>query len=977
MSSAGQELLREVTTALWDLLDRCRTQAAGVLAGLGPDLSVAGTILDGRLLEAFSPDAIAAADPAVTILVAAFKALLPAGLAGPVSLHGFDPGDGQPRGLALVTIPPGPAVTVVAAITGAGPTGIAFEIAAVGAGAFGPVPLDLLGGWSIDLSGDAGGGARLEFPRGGPPSVIDAGVPVTITWALKRDDDVQPTLVGPAEGPHLSLPSVSVTVTTGVDGAGAPTVAVGIAAARAELSLAADVLAALVGSRLSIPIDLDLDANPQAGLVFAGGGVRATVPARLDLPLIDLHAVDVELASQGGGLVLGFGAAFTGGLPGLPLSFTVDGLGATFPVAFGGGGLGIDPAGVRPALPTGLGIDLTLPLLSGGGFLATTGPGGYGGVLDLDLIVLSVQAFGLLQLPVNGVPLSFVAILSVQFPFPGIQLGFGFSLNGVGGLVAVNRRLDSPALQAAVIDGSANQLLFPVDPAAHGPAIVATLGRVFPAAAGHLVVGPMLQIGWGGRIVTLSVAVVLDLPNPVQFVIIGRVAVTLPDPAAPLILIQATVVGVVQLSPDPSISVLASLDGSNIAGIPVDGDLYFLIRSGDDAAFVFSAGGFHPRFNRPSGVPALNRLQLAITPPGFPGLRSETYFAVTSNTVQFGAHLELCDEIAGCGVDGWFQFDALFQWDPVFAFSIHCSAGVAVQVLGETLMGISFDLTLEGPAPWHIQGSGTVSLFLFSASLDFEVHWGPSPPTLPPATDLGPVLAAALANPSAWIGTPPADEKSMVTLSQKAAKQIGEGHTVHPLGQVAVRQRAVPLDIKISRYQNLPVPPQTWSLSAANPGLGDVIQDEFPPASFLDLSEDQKLTRSAFERFSSGAALTPNGVIASDLRPVNTDFEVVLIPDISLGVPLGNAFVHLVAESWLAVGDPHQNTVLWNPPGAQPVVVLPAQPVAPASTRTLQVQAVAGQPSGFTATLQAAQAQFGAIGPAAAVQIVEQWELMP
>jgi hypothetical protein len=234
-----------------------------------------------------------------------------------------------------------------------------------------------------------------------------------------------------------------------------------------------------------------------------------------------------------------------------------------------------------------------------------------------------------------------------------------------------------------------------------------------------------------------------------------------------------------------------------------------------------------------------------------------------------------------------------------------------------------------------------------------------------------------LVDPSAWIGSPPADEKSMVTLSQEAAKLVSEGHTVHPLGQVAVRQRAIPLEIRISRYQNLPVPPQTWSISAANPGLGDAIEDEFPPASFLDLSEDEKLTRPAFERFSSGAALTPTGVSASDLRTVDTDFEVVLIPDIALGIPLDTAFIHLAAESWLAVGDPHQNKGLWSPPDAGQVVVLPSQPVAAASTTTLQAQAVAGQPAGFTATLQAAQAQFGAVGSAAAVQIVEQWELAP
>ena len=171
----------------------------------------------------------------------------------------------------------------------------------------------------------------------------------------------------------------------------------------------------------------------------------------------------------------------------------------------------------------------------------------------------------------------------------------------------------------------------------------------------------------------------------------------------PLVFIRATFTfGAFQLSPTPAFSMVASLDGSYIEGMPLNGDMFFLLRGGDDADFVFSAGGFNPRYTPPQEVPAnLQRLQLAVTPPGVPGIRAEAYLAITTNSVQFGARLELSDEIAGCGVDGWFSFDALFKWDPVFSFSIDASAGVAVQVIGQTLMGVQFDLVLEGPAPWH------------------------------------------------------------------------------------------------------------------------------------------------------------------------------------------------------------------------------------------------------------------------------------
>ena len=42
----------------------------------------------------------------------------------------------------------------------------------------------------------------------------------------------------------------------------------------------------------------------------------------------------------------------------------------------------------------------------------------------------------------DGAP-SFVTILGIRLPFPGVQLGFGFAISGVGGLVGINRRVDT------------------------------------------------------------------------------------------------------------------------------------------------------------------------------------------------------------------------------------------------------------------------------------------------------------------------------------------------------------------------------------------------------------------------------------------------------------------------------------------------------------------------------------------------------
>jgi hypothetical protein len=221
----------------------------------------------------------------------------------------------------------------------------------------------------------------------------------------------------------------------------------------------------------------------------------------------------------------------------------------------------------------------------------------------------------------------------------------------------------------------------------------------------------------------------------------------------------------------------------------------------------------------------------------------------------------------------------------------------------------------------------------------------------------------------------------MVTLSRAASDAAQGQQAVHPLGGVIVRQRAVPLGIQIARYQNQPIAPQTWTIAGVQlaPGLPGNLDlptlDEFSAGSFLNLSDDEKLSRPAFEHFTSGTDMTPQGVISDLLRTVDMSYEVVLIPDIHLGNSINLAFEMLAAEFFLTVDNVQSFSSFWQSAIPQAVTVLPAQPVAVASTSTMQSQMAAKPTDGYTATLQAAAAQFGGVGPATAVQVVERWEL--
>jgi hypothetical protein len=123
--------------------------------------------------------------------------------------------------------------------------------------------------------------------------------------------------------------------------------------------------------------------------------------------------------------------------------------------------------------------------------------------------------------------------------------------------------------------------------------------------------------------------------------------------------------------------------------------------------------------------------------------------------------------------------------------------------------------------------------------------------------------------------------------------------------------------------------------------------------------------------------LAAGRVSAGPLRNVDTDFEVVLIPDESVGVSSNTPLLGAAAEAWLTIRDLHRHPHLWGVRSADAVTVLAEQPIALATTDTLRAQPLAAAAVvGFTATVQAAQRQFGTVGPTADVQVVERWELV-
>ena len=198
--------------------------------------------------------------------------------------------------------------------------------------------------------------------------------------------------------------------------------------------------------------------------------------------------------------------------------------------------------GTRERYTTGVGIAVNAGPVHGGGFISFEPDlGRYSGAVELSIYDISVKAFGLIETKVPGVSFSFVIVISAEFT--PIQLGFGFTLNGVGGLVGINRTINSNELGKLVREGRSENLLFPKNLIANAPTIIRDLGTVFPARQSHYVFGPLGKLGWGTpTLITGQIGIVLELPGPV-IVLLGEIKVALPKPDVPLVKMNMSVVG--------------------------------------------------------------------------------------------------------------------------------------------------------------------------------------------------------------------------------------------------------------------------------------------------------------------------------------------------------------------------------------------------------------------------------------------------
>jgi hypothetical protein len=506
--------------------------------------------------------------------------------------------------------------------------------------------------------------------------------------------------------------------------------------------------------------------------------------------------------------------------------------------------------------PSGLAINIDAGATKGGGSLSFSDVPHWrlAGSFGINLGVLSVSALGILERPAGT--LSLVLLLGARFT-PGIQLGFGFQVSGVGGLIGVNRRADTDAMRARLASGAATDALFADDPSANAPAILETLGAIFVAAPGSFVVGPTMQLTWLkiGVVDFLHVdaGVFIELPGPARIVIVGRAIAEVPAPGVPLVHFQVDVIGEIDFVKS-LLSIRAALVNSQALGIfRAAGDAALITCWGSPPYQLLSVGGFYPGFNpAPAVVAPMRRVALSTDFDWLPGLwlRFEAYVAVTSNTFQVGGRLDIGINI-GITAEGYIQLDALFQFKP-FHYDVDISGGLRVGVLGKTFAGVDLHGHISGPGPNVINASISIDLWLtdFSWSDTFTIGSGGGESTV--TVDLLPELEKELvaANLRARGGADP-----LIALKPAPATGVA---LVSPLGSLVFSQRRAPLDLPLERFGGIRLSqPTTAAIAPTSPGItaGAIEPDYFAPGTYLELSVSEAMNQPPFDRLDAGFEL--------------------------------------------------------------------------------------------------------------------------
>lgn len=736
----------------------------------------------------------------------------------------------------------------------------------------GKLPAFVLGPDGTTLAPGAEGSAALA--RLGIERVAAAGTPAFV-W-------------GPGKGTRLEVGALQISAELRTTARRDAMATLAIDAKTGALVVAPDddgFLASLLPPEgLRVPFDLGLVWSSLTGLALRGSaGLEATIPVRRSVAGVTLDSVYLGLHARKG-LVAGEVSISASASIG-PIRALINRVGieahVTFPAQ--GGNLGVANIDPRVKPPSGVGLTIEGGVVEGGGFLSFDDEKGeYAGALYLDFQgTVAVTALGLIntRLPAGAPGYSLIVVVTAE-KFRPIPLGFGFMLTGIGGVLGVHRTIHIEALQEAARGQTLDAVLAPKDVIANAAQYLGVLGQFFPPARDHHFFGPLVEITWQ-QLIRLKLALILEFGERSRLVVLGRITAILPRPDQDLVRLQANVVGGIDFDRRQAWLDAVLVDSRLANRFAITGEMRLRMRWDEQPFFALAIGGFHPAYAPPPGLESMQRAAIVLADSENLRLRSEAYFAITSNTVQFGSRVDLYAKEWKFSISGQAGYDVLVQFDP-FHFVAGLYASLQLKAGSRSLFKVAFAGELSGPRPLRVRGKASFEILWWDYSVTFNTTLvSGEPPPAPPPVDVAALLREALARPASWSAALPGARERLVSLREESAPgQI----RVHPSSTLTVKQNQVPLGVRITNYGDAKVVGGALEFRIRQVRVGTqsaapvAVRDHFAPAQFRPMSDDERLTSPSFELLEAGVAIGAPAAQLGSAVSAAIEYEEIVLP---------------------------------------------------------------------------------------------------
>jgi hypothetical protein len=319
----------------------------------------------------------------------------------------------------------------------------------------------------------------------------------------------------------------------------------------------------------------------------------------------------------------------------------------------------------------------------------------------------------------------------------------------------------------------------------------------------------------------------------------------------------------------------------------------------------------------------LPRVAIALSSGNNPRLTCEAYFALTANTVQFGARAQLVASAGGFSLVGDIGFDVLFD-SPVH-FLADFQASVQLKAGSTNLFTVAVSGTLEGLLPLRFSGKARFEILWchITVSVRATLRDGVAPTIA--AVDAVPLLVAALTNVGNWstqraLGSTQgvalrsvASNGSSTANSPTAPASSGSSAVLvlDPLGTLAVTQNVVPLATgrDVDRVQGAPVSGAkrftltgtlggTVTPTPTAPTQVTPLSGDFAPGQYFAMTDDEQLASPSFETRQAGvtlgsaaATLVDSQVVSAPLTYDAYVLDTLAPPDVRPVLPVATSYV--------------------------------------------------------------------------------------